>query len=90
MSRSYKFREKSKQKKQDKMALSYGVMAYEPSRPRRRKNEKGQTYYVQRRTGSYKRFLKKQAAKKYRKIDLEELKSGSQYKRLFDLTWDWY
>lgn len=45
------------------------------------KNKKGQTYYVQGNTGTYKRFLKKQAAKKYRKIDLEEIKSGSHYKK---------
>ena len=90
MSRNYNFREKAKQKEQNKMALSYEIMGCQPSVPRMRENKKGQTYYVQGNTGTYKRFLKKQAAKKSRKIDLEELKSGSHYKKLFGLMWEWY
>ena len=90
MSRNYNFREKAKKKEQDKMTLSYKIMGCQPSVPRMRENKKGQTYYVQGNTGTYKRFLKKQAAKKSRKIDLEELKSGSHYKKLFGLMWEWY
>ena len=90
MSRNYNFREKVKKKEQNKMALSCEVMGCQPSVPRMRKNKKGQTYYVQGNTGTYKRFLKKQATKKSRKIDLEEIKSGSHYKKIFDLMWEWY
>lgn len=90
MSRNYNFRKKAKQKEQNKMALSCEIMRCQPSTPRMRETKNGQTYYVQGNTGTYKKFLKKQAAKKSRKIDLEEIKSGSHYKKLFALMWEWY
>ena len=47
-------------------------------------------YYIEGETGSYKRFLKRRSSKIIRKLELEKIGDGNNYRKVFPLWWEWF
>lgn len=87
--RNYNFRRANKIKEQKRRALIY-EFGFFPTMPKKSKGNKGKSYYVEGCKDNYKQLLKKTAVKKVRQSNLDEIGNGSDYKKLFNLKWNWY
>jgi hypothetical protein len=88
--RDYNYRKKMKDKEIHRRKELYLNGGYWPTMPRRRINEEGQEYYIQGRECNRKKYLKRYANKSVRKSGLDNINNGSNYKKVYDLPWEWY
>lgn len=87
--RCYNFRKQAKLKEQNRRKELWNT-GYWPSMPNQGVGENGEKYYLEGRTGTYKRFLKRQANKAVRRAELGTVGSGKNYRKVFDLEWEWF
>lgn len=87
--RDYNFRRSNKRKEQERRKLIYNT-GYFPTMPKESEGDNGEIYYVEGSKSNRKQFLKKVANKKVRKSNLNDVKNGGHYRRIFDLPWNWY
>lgn len=88
--RDYNFRRKVKIKEQRKREFLWNT-GYWPTMPNQGVDMSGNKYYIEGDKDVYKQHLKRQANKAVRKAKLESISSSrSNYKRVFDLPWEWY
>jgi len=87
--RDYNFRKKAVIKEQKKRKWLWNEFCW-PSMPNKKTDENGKQYFIEGKTGAYKKFLKKQANKAVRQSKLDIVGSGANYKRVYDLTYKWY
>lgn len=87
--RDYSFRRANKIKEQKRRALIHEIR-YFPTMPKKSEGNKGKSYYVEGCKDNYKQSLKKIATKKVRQSNLDKFGNGSNYKKLFNLPWNWY
>jgi hypothetical protein len=88
--RDYNYRKRMKDKEMRKRKELYYNRGYWPTMPERRVNEKGQEYYIQGYQCNRKKYLKKYANKSVRRSELDSISNGSNYKKVYDLVWEWY
>ena len=84
--RDYNFRRKAKIKEHNKRKILWYDRGYWPSMPHKGVDEYGEEYFTEGRTGTYKKFLKRQANKAVRKSELDNVGSGCNYKRAYNLV----
>lgn len=87
--RNYNFKRKAKIKEQQRRKELWNT-GYWPSMPNKGVGENGEEYFIEGKTGTYKKHLKRRANKAVRRADLESVGSGNNYKRVFNLEWEWY
>lgn len=87
--RSYNFKKNKKEKETKKRKDLYG-RGYWPTMPNLQTKENGDEYYVQGKPDNTKKFVKKQAVKAIRNNKCDTIKSGSSYKKNYDLWWEWF
>lgn len=88
--RDYNYRFNAKRKEQLRRKTLYYNRGYWPAMPHKGVDEYGEEYFTEGRTGTYKRFLKKQANKAVRNTMFDNINSGCNYKRVYSLTYMWY
>ncbi len=87
--RDYNFRKNNKVKEHSRRKFIYNT-CYFPTMPKRSLGINDEEYYIEGSKDSYKQYLKKIANKKIRRSNLDDVKNGGHYKRIFDLQWNWY
>lgn len=88
--RDYNYRRKMKKKADKRKKELWFNRGYWPTMPSRKVDEEGQVYYTEGYQCKRKKFLKRQANKAVRQADLESFSNGSNYKRAYNLLWEWY
>ncbi len=88
--RDYNFRRNAKLKEQKRRKELWDGPWYWPAMPYRKQDEDGNKYYIEGKTGSYKRFLKRRSNKIIRKLELEKIGDGNNYRKVFPLWWEWF
>lgn len=88
--RDYNYRKRTKVKEQVNRKTLYNDRGYWPSMPSKGIGENSKEYYVEGHTGTYKKFLKRQASKAVRKARIDSVNSGCHYRKMYELLWQWY
>ena len=88
--RDYNYRKRMKDKELHRRKELYHNRGYWPTMPGRKINEKDQEYYVQGQGCNRKKYLKRNASKSVRRAELDSISNGSNYKKVYDLLWEWY
>lgn len=86
--RDYNYRMNVKEKEKKAHMFHYNKYVCRPRSPRIQTDPKGSKYIVEGNPDQRKRFLKKQASKKARRN--KNLSSGSCYKKIYALIYEWY
>lgn len=88
--RDYNFRVKCKKKEQENRKEIYNNRGYFPTIPNRGIGENGEEYYMEGLQSKRKKSLKRTSNKKVRNYKLDGISNGRNYKKVFDLQWNWY
>lgn len=86
--RDYNFRKNAKEKEKQALYIQYNSHFCRPRSPRLQENSDGVEYIVEGNADAAKIGLKRTAAKKVR--NCKDVGNGSNYKKLYGLTWHWY
>lgn len=89
-SRSYSYRRQVKAKEQRRRKEIYYNRGYFPTMPIEVVGENGELFYIEGCKSNYKQHLKRVANKAVRKSPLEEVSDGKQYRKVFNLQWEWF
>lgn len=87
--RDYNFRKNNKKKEQERRKEAY-ESGYWPTMPCRKEGIGGSSYYLEGGSCRKKQELKRASNRLVRGKNLDEVGSYSNYKKVFDLWWEWF
>ena len=86
--RDYNYRRKH-QMKADNRKKAIACVKFTPSLPYLRHDENGNEYISDGQKSAMKQYLKRQSNKKVRQYN-DYIDDGGNYKKIFDLPWNWF
>lgn len=90
MERNYNYRKRMKEKEQKRRKFLYSNVGYFPTMPNQKTDMNSNEYYTEGDLDLRKGYLKRESNKKVRRHRLSHGDSGSNYKKVFNLMYEWY